>query len=110
MRRSKHHVRHHHYVQAAAGRALLPVYALRRDLEAELGIELEIRFCDDGAEVPPPAMLIYGALITPSDGVILSPEDIAGQLRDRLSADEVAKLARLLEETQEQWMEEWSDG
>lgn len=55
-------------------------------------------------------MLIYGALITPSDGVILSPEDIAGQLRDRLSADEVAKLARLLEETQEQWMEEWSDG
>ncbi len=71
---------------------------------------MEIRFCDDGAEVPPPAMLIYGALITPSDGVILSPEDIAGQLRDRLSADEVAKLARLLEETQEQWMEEWSDG
>ena len=61
------------------------------------------------AEVPPSAMLIGDALITPSDGVILSPEDIAVNLRDRLPEPEVVELGRLLEATQEQWMEEWSN-
>ncbi len=77
-------------------------------LRQKLGIAFDIHFCDDGAEIPPPAMLIDDVLIAPSDGVILSPEDIAENLRDRLPEDEVAELGRLLEAAQEQWMEEWS--
>ena len=63
-----------------------------------------------GTEVPPPppAMPIYDTLIAPSDGVILSPEDIAASVRDRLPEAEVVSLCRLLEATQEQWMEAWS--
>jgi cystathionine gamma-synthase len=68
----------------------------------------EVRYRDAGAEVPPPAMLIYDTLVVPSDGVILSPEDIAASVRDRLPEAEVADLCRLLEATQEPWMEEWS--
>ena len=78
-------------------------------LKQHLGIEFDIRFCDDGVEVPPPAMLIDDVLVAPSDGVILSPEDIAASLRNRLTEDQVARLGQLLEETQERWMEEWSD-
>lgn len=78
-------------------------------LRKKPGLEVEVRYCGDGAEVPPPAMLIDDAPITPSDGVILSPEDIAVTLRDRLPEPEVAELGRLLETTREQWMEEWSN-
>lgn len=53
-------------------------------------------------------MPIYDTLIAPSDGVILSPEDIAASVRDRLPEAEVVSLCRLLEATQEQWMEAWS--
>ncbi len=77
-------------------------------LHQRLGLGIEVHYRDDGAEVPPPAMLIGEALVTPSDGVILSPEDIAGSLWDRLPEPEVAELGRLLEATQAQWMEEWS--
>ena len=77
-------------------------------LHQRLGIEFEVRSCDDGAEVPPPAMLIGDILVAPSDGVIVSPEDIAESLRDRLPEHAVTDLGRLLEATQEQWMEEWS--
>ncbi len=78
-------------------------------LRGKLGLEVEVRYCEDGAEIPPPAMLIDDALIAPSDGVILSPEDIAVNLRDRLPEHEVVELGRPLEATQEQWMEEWSN-
>ena len=77
-------------------------------LHEKLGLAVEVRFCDGSAEVPPPAMLIGDILVAPSDGVIVSPEDIAASLRDRLSDAEVAELGRLLDETQERWMEEWS--
>ncbi len=77
-------------------------------LRQKLDIEFEVYFCDDGAEVPPPAMLIGDILVAPSDGVIVSSEDIAEKLRDRLPEHEVTELGRLLETTQEQWMEEWS--
>ncbi len=77
-------------------------------LRQKLGLEVEVRYCDDSAEVPPPAMLLGDVLISPSDGVIVSPEDIAESLQDRLPEPEVAELGRLLEETQERWMEEWS--
>jgi len=93
--------------QPAGGRCSLYLrYA--ETLRERLGLELEVHYCEDSAEVPPPAMLIEDQLIAPADGVILSPEDIAEKLRDRLPEDEVAELCRLLEATQERWMEEWS--
>ncbi len=42
-------------------------------LNEKLGIELEVHFCDDGAEVPPPAMLIGDILVAPSTGSSCSP-------------------------------------
>jgi cystathionine gamma-synthase len=77
-------------------------------LHQALGFRSEVRFCDGSATVPPPAMLVGEMLVTPSDGVILSPEDIADSLSDRLDETQVAGLRQLLEATQEQWMEEWS--
>ena len=77
-------------------------------LREALGYESEVRYCDGSAEVPPPALLIGDTLVKPSDGVIVSPEDIAQCLRDRLGETEVADLQRTLETTQERWMEEWS--
>ncbi len=76
-------------------------------LREKLGLADEVRYCDDGAEVPSPAMLIDDALAAPSDGVILSPEETAGSLRD-IPESEVAELVQLLEVTEVQWMEEWS--
>jgi cystathionine gamma-synthase len=77
-------------------------------LHQALGLQPEVRYCDGSAAVPPPAMLVGDRLITPSDGVIVSPEDIVLSLSDGLGEAEVAALQRLLEATQEQWMEEWS--
>lgn len=77
-------------------------------LREALGYDSEVRYCDGSAEVPPPALLIGDTLVKPSDGVIVSPEDIAQCLRDRLGEAEVADLQRSLESTQEQWMEAWS--
>ena len=54
-------------------------------------------------------MLVGDRLVTPSDGVIVSPEDIAQSLRDHLDETQVAELRQVLEATQEQWMEEWSN-
>jgi cystathionine gamma-synthase len=77
-------------------------------LRQALGFQPEVRYCDGSATVPPPAMLVGDRLVTPSDGVIVSPEDIAGSLRDRLDEAQVAELRQVLEATEEQWMEEWS--
>lgn len=77
-------------------------------LRETLGYQSEVRYCDGGAAVPPPAMLVGDRLVTPSDGVIVAPEDIAASLSDRLGEAELVELRRLLETTQEQWMEEWS--
>jgi cystathionine gamma-synthase len=49
-------------------------------LHQALGYPNEIRYCDADAAVPPPAMLVGDRLVAPSDGVILSPEDVAGSL------------------------------
>ena len=93
--------------QPAGGRcSLYTRYA--ETLRETLDLEFEVHYCEDGAEIPPPAMLIGDTLIAPSDGVIVSPEDIAKNLRDGLPEDEVTEFARLLEATQERWMEEWS--
>jgi len=77
-------------------------------LDEALGLGAEVRYCDDSAAVPPPAMLVGDRLIAPSDGLIVSPEDIAASLSDRLGEDELAGLRRILEGTQDQWMEEMS--
>jgi cystathionine gamma-synthase len=77
-------------------------------LHQALGLQPEVRYCDGSAVVPPPAMLVGDVLVTPSDGVIVSPEDIALSLSDRLDETEIAQLRQVLEATQEQWMEEWS--
>lgn len=72
------------------------------------GYQGEVRYCDGSVELPPPALLIGDTLVEPSVGVIVSPEDIARCLRDRLGETEATDLQRILETTQEQWMEEWS--
>ena len=77
-------------------------------LRQTLGFQPEVRYCDSSAVVPPPAMLVGDVLITPSDGVIVSPEDIALSLSDRLDGTAIATLRQILETTQEEWMEEWS--
>jgi hypothetical protein len=59
--------------------------------------------------VPPPALLIGDLLTAPSDGLIVSPQDIAASLADRLSVPEVADLTRQLGAVQDRWMEEWAD-
>lgn len=79
-------------------------------LRQALGFQPEVRYCDSSAEVPPPAMLVGDVLVTPSDGVIVSPEDIAQSLRGRLGETEVAQLRQVLEATLDRWMEEWSHG
>lgn len=79
-------------------------------LREYLGLAVGVTYCDDSAAVPPPAMLIRGTPVVPADGVILSPADIADSLRGRLAPTAVAELAETLTQTQEQWMEEWSDG
>ena len=77
-------------------------------LRQSLGYQPEVRYCDGSATVPPPALLMGERLLTPSDGVIVSPEDIADSLRDQLDEAEITEVRRFLEATQEQWMEEWS--
>ena len=77
-------------------------------LREAVGYQSEVRYCDGSAAVPPPAMLVGDVLITPSDGVIVSPEDIALSLSDRLDGTAIATLRQILETTQEEWMEEWS--
>lgn len=72
------------------------------------GLATEVRYGDEGAPAAAPAMLIGDRLIMPADGVIVSPEDIAISFSDRFREDEITELRRLLEVTQEQWMEEMS--
>jgi len=77
-------------------------------LRQALSFQPEVRYCDSSAAVPPPAMLVGDVLVTPSDGVIVSPEDIALSLSDRLGEAEIAQLRQVLETTLDQWMEEWA--
>jgi cystathionine gamma-synthase len=78
-------------------------------LRDRLGLEVEILYCEGGAGVPPPAILIGEAQVVPADGVIVAPEDFAASLRGHLSEPEIKELVRVLEATQERWMEEWSN-
>jgi len=76
-------------------------------LQEALGLACDVRYCDAADAVPPPAMLICDVLVAPSDGVIVSPEDITRSLGEQLGAARAAEMRALLEQTQERWMEEW---
>ena len=78
-------------------------------LREQLGFSVEVRYCDNGTAITPPALLINETIVAPSDGVIVAPEDIAGSLHGRLPEPEKGAIITLLEEAQERWMEEWSD-
>jgi cystathionine gamma-synthase len=78
-------------------------------LQETLGLACDVRYCEATDAVPPPAMLICDELVAPSDGVIVSPEDIARSLRDQLAGVRTDELRGLLEQTQERWMEEWTN-
>ena len=69
-------------------------------LHEALGLACDVRYCDATDAVPPPAMLICDVLVAPSDGVIVTPEDIARSLSDQLGAARAAELHALLEQTQ----------
>lgn len=75
-----------------------------------LGGEVAMCYGDTTEAVSPPALLIGAMAVVPSDGVILSPEDIAASLGHLLSASAVANLTQQLDAAQETWMEEWAGG
>ena len=77
-----------------------------------LDIHSEITYCESDWEcvANPPAMLIGEILIKPSDGVIVSPEDLINSLQDRFSEDKLNGLHQILDAVQEKLMEEWSNG
>jgi cystathionine gamma-synthase len=77
-------------------------------LREALGLACDVCYCDATAAVPPPAMLICDVPVAPSDGVIVSPEDIVRSLSDWLGDTAAIEVRALLEQTQERWMEEWS--
>lgn len=96
-------------------------------LNARLGGGMAVLYCDpkdggapreagkpEGDEartepaVPPPALRIGDLWVSPSDGVIISPQDIAATLAGRLPGPEVAALTRELDAALDLWMEEWA--
>jgi hypothetical protein len=76
-------------------------------LREPVGDRPEVRYCGSAA-VPPPAMRVGDVPVTPSDGVVLSPEDIALSPSDRRDETAIATLRQILETTLEQRTEEWS--
>ncbi len=77
-----------------------------------LDIDCEITYCDSDGEyvANPPALLIGETPVTPSDGVIVSPEDLINSLQERFSEDKLKGLHQILDAVQEKLMEEWSNG
>lgn len=76
-----------------------------------LGINSQIKYCESDGECVdnPPALLIGETLVKPSDGVIISPEDLINSLQDRFSKDKLNDLHQILDAVQEQLMEEWGN-
>lgn len=80
-------------------------------ISQHLGTGSQVKYCESDGENgnKPPALLIGENLIEPSDGVILSPEDLVNGLRDTIAENELKALQQLLDEVQEQLMEEWAN-
>ena len=74
------------------------------------GLDTQIKYCGDEAQERhlPPAMLIGETLIAPSDGVIITPEDLIAGLTGRCSGDALQELHQALHLVQERMMEEWA--
>lgn len=79
-------------------------------LRERFGLDIHVHYCEAERAHEAPALLVENAPVEPSDGVIVSPEDLARCLRGRIGAAAVDMLTAALNETQENWMEEWSDG
>lgn len=74
------------------------------------GLDIAVRYCEAEQASEAPALLVEGALVEPADGVIVAPDDLAQSLRGRFDAVSIDTLTTVLNKTQEDWMEEWSDG
>ncbi len=69
-----------------------------------------MRYCEGEQASEAPALLVEGVLVQPADGVIVAPEDLAQSMAGRFDALAINTLTTALNETQEDWMEEWSSG
>lgn len=76
-----------------------------------LSVHFQVKYCEsDGEDAnQPPALLIRENLIKPSDGVIVSPEDLIESLSDSYAKEKLNHLHQILDAVQEQLMEEWSN-
>ena len=81
-----------------------------KTLREQFGLDIEVRYCEGEQASEAPALLVEGASVEPADGVIVAPEDLAESLRDRFEAVTIGTLISALNKTQEDGMEEWSDG
>jgi len=79
-------------------------------LHERFGLDVEVRYCEGERASDAPALLVEGAPVEPGDGVIVAPEDLAQSLQGRFDAVAIDTLTAALNKTQEDWMEEWSDG
>ena len=79
-------------------------------LRERFGLDIEVRYCAGEQASEAPTLLVDGATVEPADRVIVAPEDLAQSLRGRFDATAIDTLTSALNKTQEDWMEEWSDG
>ena len=76
--------------QPPGGRCTLYIrYA--KAISRHLGTGFQVEYCESDGEDgnKPPALMISEDLIEPSDGVIVSPEDLVNGLRDRVTENEL---------------------
>lgn len=80
-------------------------------ISRHLNVDSQVKYCEsDGKDIDtPPALLIGETLIEPSDGVIVSPEDLIKGLSSSFRSNKLIELHRILDAVQEQLMEEWSN-
>lgn len=79
-----------------------------REISLQLGISVTVAYHvdDPDAGPPPPALLINGQELQPSDGVILSPDDVVRSLTDAgVDVGSAPDLLCRLEEVQERMLQ-----
>jgi cystathionine gamma-synthase len=76
-----------------------------------LDIPFRVNYCLERRDnsCNPPALKIATTLVKPSDGVIISPEDLVNCLQGKFEKKKLTELHRILDGVQEQLMEEWSN-
>jgi cystathionine gamma-synthase len=88
------------------------LYALyAEELSSSLGLARRVVHtdCRDAHGEGSPALLVKGVALQPSDGVILSPEDICAGLADAgLDWSDASNLASRLDAIQERFLEEFA--